>query len=88
MSQKEYIIERTSQMFVASGIKAVRMDDIAQTLGVSKRTLYEMFGDKEELLYLCMTHFLEQQRANVNLTSKDSSTVLENILRGFLSMMQ
>ena len=59
MSQKEYIIERTSQMFVASGIKAVRMDDIAQTLGVSKRTLYEMFGDKEELLYLCMTHFLE-----------------------------
>ena len=88
MSQKEYIIERTSQMFVASGIKAVRMDDIAQTLGVSKRTLYEMFGDKEELLYLCVTHFLEQQRANVNLTSKDSSTVLENILRGFLSMMQ
>ena len=88
MTQKEYIVEQASQMFVANGIKAVRMDDIAHTLGVSKRTLYELFGDKEELLYLCMTHFLEQQRVSANLTSKDSSSVLENILRGFLSMMQ
>ena len=88
MSQKDYIVERASEMFVANGIKSVRMDDIAHNLGVSKRTLYELFGDKEELLYLCMTFFLEKQRANINLNSKDSSTVLENILRGFLMMLQ
>ena len=38
-------------MFVEQGIKAVRMDDIAQELSVSKRTLYELFHDKEELIY-------------------------------------
>lgn len=45
--QKGRIIDQAMQMFVSQGIKSVRMDDIAQQLGVSKRTLYEMFGDKE-----------------------------------------
>ncbi|WP_303669866.1 TetR/AcrR family transcriptional regulator, partial [uncultured Alistipes sp.] len=44
--RKERIIDQAMQMFVAQGIKAVRMDDIARQLGVSKRTLYEEFGDK------------------------------------------
>ena len=45
--QKERIIDQAMHMFVSQGIKSVRMDDIAQQLGVSKRTLYEMFGDKK-----------------------------------------
>lgn len=39
------------QIFLKQGIKAVRMDDIAQMMGISKRTLYELFGDKETLLF-------------------------------------
>ena len=54
MDQKERIIEQAMHMFVSQGIKSVRMDDIAQQLGVSKRTLYELFGDKEGLLYLAI----------------------------------
>ena len=42
------------EMFATQGIKAVRMDDIARSLGVSKRTLYEQFGDKQGLLLLAM----------------------------------
>ena len=45
--QKERIIDQAMHMFVSQGIKSVRMDDIAQQLGVSKRTLYEMFGDMD-----------------------------------------
>lgn len=88
MIQREHIIEKTSEMFVMHGIKSVRMDDIAQTLGVSKRTLYEMFGDKEELLYLCMSSFLEKQRMNVNELVRSAASILESILHGFLNMMQ
>ena len=62
MDQKERIIEQAMQMFVTQGIKSVRMDDIAQQLGVSKRTLYELFGDKEGLLYLAMERFFESKR--------------------------
>ena len=62
MTQKDIIVEHAMKMFVAQGIKAVRMDDIAHELSVSKRTLYELFGDKEELLYLCIKHFIEEGR--------------------------
>lgn len=60
--QKGRIIDQAMQMFVSQGIKSVRMDDIAQQLGVSKRTLYEMFGDKEGLLYLAMERYSERNR--------------------------
>lgn len=43
-------------MFMEQGIKAVRMDDIAQELSISKRTLYELFDDKEELIYQSLLH--------------------------------
>ncbi len=64
-------------MFVAQGIKSVRMDDIAQQLGVSKRTLYELFGDKEGLLYLTMECFAEKNRQRWIELSSGGSNVLE-----------
>lgn len=49
-------------MFETQGVKSVRIDDIALELGMSKRTLYEMFDSKETLLKECMRHlFVEKQ---------------------------
>ena len=62
MTQRENIIHHASKMFVEQGIKAVRMDDIAQELSVSKRTLYELFHDKEELIYQSLRHYFETDR--------------------------
>lgn len=45
------IIKMANAMFHAQGIKEVKMDDIATTLGISKRTLYKLFKNKEELLF-------------------------------------
>ena len=75
--QKERIIDQAMQMFVSQGIKSVRMDDIAQQLGVSKRTLYEMFGDKEGLLYLAMERYSERNRQRWNELTADARNVLE-----------
>lgn len=77
MDQKERIIEQAMQMFVSQGIKSVRMDDIAQQLGVSKRTLYELFGDKEGLLYLAMDRFFEQSRLERSAACAHARNVLE-----------
>lgn len=60
MTSKEIIIDSAMKMFVSRGVKAVRMDDIAHELCISKRTLYELFGDKEELLYQSIVHYLRQ----------------------------
>ncbi len=73
-------------MFLDQGIKSVRMDDIATQLGVSKRTLYEMFGDKKELLEECVKHHMgEKHRAMVNMTSS-AQNVVEEIMVLIYSM--
>lgn len=41
-------------LFKRNGVKSVKMDDIAAELGISKRTLYEMYSNKEDLLYECV----------------------------------
>ncbi|WP_296002433.1 TetR/AcrR family transcriptional regulator [uncultured Alistipes sp.] len=78
-TQKDRIIEEAMRMFVQQGIKSVRMDDIARSLGVSKRTLYEQFGDKEELLALSITRFFEQRRERTVAAAAHAADVLEGL---------
>lgn len=73
-------------MFVELGIKSIRMDDIAHTLGISKRTLYEMFTDKEELIYLCMKYLMDEQLRMVAETTADCDDKLEALFNGFKLM--
>ena len=48
---KHRILETSMAAFAERGIRAVKMDDIASRLGISKRTLYEVYDDKEQLLF-------------------------------------
>ena len=47
---KEQIMLTAFDLFSEHGIKNVSMDDIAHNASISKRTLYELFEDKETLL--------------------------------------
>lgn len=59
---KEEIIRTTQDLIARNGIRAVRVDEIAQMLGISKRTLYEMFVDKNGLISACLDSMAHQQR--------------------------
>ena len=47
---REVILETAMKAFQEKGIRAVKMDDIAEKLAISKRTMYEIYATKEELL--------------------------------------
>jgi AcrR family transcriptional regulator len=47
---RKRILEVAGQEFRSKGIKSVKMDDIANALSISKRTLYEIYDNKEQLL--------------------------------------
>ena len=47
---RELILRTALEQFTRYGIKKVKMDDIASALSISKRTIYEQFNDKEQLL--------------------------------------
>ncbi len=82
MSQREHIIKESSKMFVNLGVKSVRMDDIARELGVSKRTLYEMFGDKNELLFLGVKSFFDDLDQKSELATTNAANILEAVFAG------
>ena len=65
MTQKERVIAHVAEMIEQMGIRSIRMDDVASSLGMSKRTLYEMFGDKEELLFQSVLYISERHACEV-----------------------
>ncbi len=74
-------------MFMAEGVKSVRMDDIARVLSVSKRTLYELFGDKEELIYEAICHFVEEAHTRRSLILNDVNNELEAMIVSLRDMI-
>jgi AcrR family transcriptional regulator len=65
MAKREKIIKRAAEMIAELGVKSLRVDDLASDLGISKRTLYEMFGDKEELLYHSIKYLFQKEKDEV-----------------------
>ena len=81
---KQRVIQVALNEFRVQGVKAVRMDDLASQIGISKRTLYEMFKDKEELLIDCLLYSNQREKERVNAIRANSKNVLEVILGVFL----
>lgn len=79
MTSKERIAELSLRLFLSRGFRSVRMDDIAQQLGVSKRLLYELFGDKEGLLLEAMVSYFENIRREQLASSAGAADVIERL---------
>ena len=80
---KGRILETAMKAFAERGVKAVRMDDVAQMLGISKRTLYEIYRDKEELLYQGVMHFDQEAKKSMNAFIQQASSVMDIILEAY-----
>ena len=87
MTQRERVIEQAAKMFAEQGIKSIRMDDIARSLAVSKRTLYEMFEDKEELLYLSIRFMQSRRMAKMEAKLKENTESLVYLFESLEVMM-
>ncbi len=82
-NQRREVVELTRRMIISQGVKSVRMDDVAHAARVSKRTLYEEFNDKDELLFQAVKlHFDSLDYANAELARK-----MPNILLAILAIM-
>ena len=87
MTKREVVIKRAAEMIVELGVKSLRVDDLARDLAVSKRTLYEMFGDKEELLYYSVKQILMNEATEIQSGVADSQSGIPALLEIFDAMM-
>lgn len=50
MEIKDRILEKAHELYMRYGIKSITMDEIAGHLGISKKTIYQSYKDKDELV--------------------------------------
>lgn len=73
--KKQCLLEQISHLFLKYGFRSVGVDDIAKELGISKKTLYQEFKDKNEIINEAVRQFVEseeQQSLSVCSTSENA----------------
>lgn len=86
---REKMLKISMEEFKSKGIRAVKMDDIAALLGISKRTLYEIYSNKEELLLECVKFQEGQYDAYMASFEKDpSNNVIDIIIEFYNKQIQ
>ncbi|MCS6982449.1 MAG: TetR/AcrR family transcriptional regulator [Flavobacteriales bacterium] len=78
------ILALATQQFLKYGLRNVSMDDLCRLCGISKKTLYKHFGDKENLIRTALMGFLEEQKK----TARAAETTASNALEAHFHMVQ
>ena len=78
---KEDIVKRALNDFMEYGFKTFTMDDLANKMGMSKKTLYEYFPSKQDLVDACLDYALEKSCTNVTTFVQEEGSVIENVYR-------
>lgn len=81
MGVKERILETALRMFRLYGIKSVTMFDISKETGVSKKTVYEHFEDKEDLVLEAMKFVLNSHIEHFQQFRLTSAHAIEELIR-------
>jgi AcrR family transcriptional regulator len=81
MAVKERIMETALRMFRLYGIRSVTMFDISKESGVSKKTVYEHFEDKEELVLEGMKFVLNTHIEHFQVFHQQSANAIEEMIK-------
>jgi AcrR family transcriptional regulator len=80
-STKEKILAGVEGLFMKYGIRSVSMDDIARHLGISKKTLYLHFADKDELVMHMSRMHLERDLKEYSEIAATAKNAIEELNR-------
>lgn len=76
---KERILTEVGKMFMQYGIRSVTMDGIAKKMGLSKRTLYENFEDKDDLVRQVVERERNIYAAHCNEIMNEDKIIVESM---------
>lgn len=86
MELKEYIVEEADRLFCQYGFKSVTMDDIAKQLGMSKKTIYQHFVDKDELVTILIRNKINKQDCTLQYSIHASPNAVAELLGSIATM--
>jgi TetR/AcrR family transcriptional regulator, cholesterol catabolism regulator len=83
MDPKERILVKSNELFNRYGIRSVSMDDIAAQLGMSKKTLYQYYTDKDELVNAVFDIILSVNKNNCTECIKKGENAIHEVFLSF-----
>jgi len=79
--EKENILQASSDEFMRLGIKSVSMDDISSKLGISKKTLYQLVENKEDLVTQSMENYLKLEKQLMDEVSIKANDAIDEMIQ-------
>lgn len=78
--KKIEILEKATSIFLRFGIKSVTMDDMARELGMSKKTLYNYFNDKNDLVVQIITAKTQYDQFKCDAVKKETPNAIASMI--------
>jgi AcrR family transcriptional regulator len=85
---RERIREQAKQLFMRYGVRSVSMDEIAVGLGMSKKTIYQYFTDKNELVDAIIVQDLQDMKQESTDCQLKSENAVEEIYLAMVLMLE
>lgn len=76
---EQRILDKARELFFFFGIKSVSMDDIAKHLGISKKTLYTHYKDKNEIVSIVMEGLLDKHGKEILTATSNAKNAIEEV---------
>jgi TetR/AcrR family transcriptional regulator, cholesterol catabolism regulator len=87
MEQTERILLKATEMYMRFGIRSVTLDEIATQCGISKKTIYQYFEDKDALVNAVMTAMINRTECNCLADQSKSKNAIQEVFLA-LDMVQ
>jgi AcrR family transcriptional regulator len=76
---KDKILKCAEELFMKYGVRSISMDDIARHLSVSKKTLYQHFADKEDIVTMTSQAHLERSTKEFESIKNAAKNAIEEL---------
>lgn len=76
---EERILISAAKLFFSCGIKSVTMDDISRSMGISKKTIYQFYGHKKEIVEKVILNLISGHRLKMKLLREQAGKALQEV---------
>lgn len=81
METQERILQGATELFFRNGIKSITMDEVAAQLGMSKKTIYQYYEDKNAIIHAIAKHELDIQIKEMHEARKTATNSIDEIFK-------
>ncbi len=80
MSKDDKIIGKAGDLFMQYGLKSISMDEVARTLGISKKTLYQYVNNKADLINKMLVQHIDSEKEAMEEIHEKSENAIDEMI--------